>query len=125
MLYSFIATFVTMIALDAFWLTLNLQSHTKLFESVQQAPLKIRLIPSLLIYILMPAAATYFAINPAKTINEASTRGATLGLSMYGLYDLTNYATLKGWTETMVLKDVLWGTTLTGVASAVGFYFRK
>ena len=73
----------------------------------------------------MPAAATYFAINPAKTINEASTRGAALGLSMYGLYDLTNYATLKGWTETMVLKDVLWGTTLTGVASAVGFYFRK
>jgi len=125
MFYPFIATFITMIVLDAFWLTLNYQAHNTLFESVQQAPLNLRLIPALLVYVLMPAAATYFAIEPAKTATEAFKKGAALGLSMYGLYDLTNYATLKGWTGSMVLKDILWGTTLTGVASASGFYFGK
>jgi uncharacterized membrane protein len=44
---------------------------------------------------------------------------------MYGLYDLTNMATLKGWTYTMLVKDTTWGTFLCAAAAASGYYFGK
>lgn len=114
-----------MLIADAFWLTLNNKSHTKLIETTQKAPLNLRLIPALLVYILMPAATTFFAIEPSKTLKEASTRGALLGLSMYGLYDLTNLATLNGWTYEMLVKDTAWGTIICALGAASGYYFSK
>jgi uncharacterized membrane protein len=125
MIKPFIYALITCLALDAVWLTINLDSHTKLFESVQKAPIVVRLAPALLVYILIPAALTYFAIQTSKNLKESITKGALLGLSMYGLYDLTNLATLKGWTYEMLLKDTAWGTFLCAAASGIGFYFGK
>ncbi len=49
--------------------------------------------------------------------------GALYGFVLYGVYDLTNYAIVKGWPLTITLVDVLWGsfacataTLLMGVA---------
>lgn len=125
MLKPFIYALITSLALDAVWLTVNLNAHSKLFESVQKEPLTLRLAPALLVYLLIPAAITYFAIEPSKNLKEAFTKGGLLGLSMYGLYDLTNMATLNGWTYTMLVKDTTWGTFLCAVAAASGFYFGK
>lgn len=120
----FLAATATMLLMDAIWLTANYKYHNKLLESVQHAAVELRLIPTLLVYILIPAAVYYFAIEPGKTQKEATVKGALLGLSMYGLYDLTNLATLKGWTTEMAIKDSTWGTVLCAVGSAVGFYFK-
>ena len=68
-----------------------------------------------MVYVLIPLAVAYFAIMPSKTLSEAATRGAFLGTSMYGLYDLTNLASLKGWTTAMAVTDTLWGTVLCGI----------
>lgn len=125
MLKPFIYALVTSLDLDAVWLTVNMDSHSKLFESVQKEPLTLRLVPALLVYILIPASITYFAIETSKNVKEAFTKGGLLGLSMYGLYDLTNLATLKGWTYTMLVKDTTWGTFLCATAAASGYYFGK
>jgi uncharacterized membrane protein len=125
MLKQVLASTVTILLMDAVWLSTNLKYHTKLFESVQQSPLKIRLTPAILVYILMPLALYYFAIYPSKTLKEAALKGALLGLSMYGLYDLTNLSTLSGWTIEMALKDTLWGTVLCCVAASAGFYYKS
>ena len=125
MLYPFIYATITMLLMDAVWLTLNFKSHSILFESVQKSPIEMRIFPTLLVYILIPAATTYFAIQPSKTLQESVKKGALIGLSMYGLYDLTNLATLKGWTYEMLLKDTTWGTVLCAVGAGSGFYFGK
>ena len=123
MLAAFIYTALTVLLLDAVWLTVNYSAHNKLFQAVQKSPMRIRLIPAALVYFLIPAALTYFAIG--KSVEESAKKGALLGLSMYGLYDLTNYATLKGWTLEMTLKDTLWGTLACALGSASGFYFSR
>ena len=87
--------------------------------------MKVRLIPALLVYVLIPAALTYFAIETSRSLKEATTKGALMGLSMYGLYDLTNLATLNGWTYEMFFKDTLWGTFACAIGSSAGFYFTK
>jgi uncharacterized membrane protein len=108
---------VTALILDAIWLTLKAAYHTKFFEKVQGSELKIRLAPAALIYILIPAAVVFFTYK-SKTLKEAILKGAFLGLAMYGVYDLTNYATLTHWTLEMTLTDIAWGTFLCATVAA-------
>lgn len=125
MLKQVLASSVTILLMDAVWLSTNFKYHKKLFETVQQSPLEIRILPAVLVYLLIPLALYYFAIEPSKTRKEVALKGALLGLSMYGLYDLTNLSTLSGWTIEMALKDTLWGTVLCCIASLAGFYFKS
>lgn len=124
MLRPIAAATASILTMDAFWLTFNYKYHAKLFETVQKSPMTVRLIPAALVYLLIPLALYYFAIQPSKSEKDAVIKGSLLGLSMYGLYDLTNLATLKGWTTEMAIKDTLWGTFACGAGSLVGFYFK-
>jgi uncharacterized membrane protein len=125
MLKSFAAATVTALALDAFWLTFRAAYHVKLMKSVQGSDPVIRVIPALLIYILIPAAVVYFAVNPASSLKEAVLSGLFLGFTIYGVYDLTNLASLKAWTLEMTFTDMAWGTLLCGAAAAAGYYVKK
>jgi uncharacterized membrane protein len=113
----------TVILLDFIWLNLNMNYHKKLFNSVQGSPLNIRVFPALLVYILIPVAVVFFAVNKASSFNDAIKKGALLGLAMYGLYDLTNLSTLSNWTYEMVVRDVLWGTVVCGAAAGVAYKY--
>ena len=70
---------------------------------------------------LLALGTQYFAIDSSSNKYQAFTKGALLGLVIYGVYDFTNMATIKGWTHSFVLQDVLWGTMLCGTIA----YFRK
>ena len=48
--------------------------------------------------------------------------GALIGLVAYGTYDMTNMSTLKGWSLTLSLVDIAWGTVLTAVAATAGYF---
>lgn len=122
---TILATTATALLMDAFWLTFRANYHTKLFKSVQGSDITVRLIPAALIYILIPLAVVYFAVAPSKTLHDALLSGLLLGFAMYGVYDLTNLATFKGWTLEMTLIDMAWGTFLCGSAAAVGFYVKN
>jgi uncharacterized membrane protein len=49
-------------------------------------------------------------------------RGALFGAIAYATYDLTNLATIKGWSATVSVIDIIWGTTLNSVAAAIGYF---
>lgn len=49
-------------------------------------------------------------------------RGALLGLLAYATYDLTNLATIQGWTWQVSAADLVWGSTLNAVVAAVGYF---
>lgn len=48
--------------------------------------------------------------------------GAVFGFVAYGTYDLTNLATLKGFTPTLVAIDMTWGTILTATTAAAAVW---
>jgi uncharacterized membrane protein len=112
------------IVLDATWLTINHSNHMKLFESIQKSPLTVRLVPAILVYILIIVAVYFFAVKEVTSFSNAVLRGTALGFAMYGLYDLTNYATLTNYTLQMTLTDMTWGTVLCSLIAAVGFYLK-
>jgi uncharacterized membrane protein len=47
--------------------------------------------------------------------------GAAFGLVAYATYDLTNLATLKGFSVKIVMIDLVWGMVVTGASSTVGY----
>ena len=118
---KFIVIFLALIAMDAVWLTLRRSYHESLFASIQKAPLSIRIVPAILVYVLVAAAIQYFVftLGHASTVTQAAKIGGLLGGSMYGLYDLTNYATLRGYTLEMAVVDTLWGVVTCGAAAGV------
>jgi uncharacterized membrane protein len=66
-----------------------------------------------------------FAVAPALRDGSALTAlmyGALFGFFAYATYDMTNYATLRNWSLTVSLVDIVWGTCLTGTAAFLGYF---
>jgi uncharacterized membrane protein len=115
---------LALLALDAIWLTSNMTMHRTLFAKIQGTPLTIRWAPAILVYVVILGAVWFFAVRETKTVEEAALRGGLLGLSMYGVYDLTNYATLAKYPLTFAVSDMAWGTFLCASVAAIGVLVR-
>lgn len=111
---------VVMSALDGVWLGWL----AKDFYRDALGPLmtdSVRIVPAALYYLCYPAAIVYLALTPAASLREAVLRSALLGLTAFGVYDLTNLATLKGYSMTMTMVDMAWGTFATAVGGGVTY----
>ncbi len=78
---------------------------------------------AILLYLVYAGGITYFAVLPALESGHLATalmRGALVGLVVYATYDLTNLATLRGWTLGVATVDVLWGICVSAAAAAAG-----
>ena len=49
----------------------------------------------------------------------AAAYGAALGLVIYGVYDFTNFSTLRQWPLLLTFADVAWGTVATAACAAL------
>ncbi len=77
-----------------------------------------------LFYLVYVAGIVHFAVMPAvhgTTWATALVNGALLGLVAYGTYDMTNLATLKNWSVSVSVVDMIWGTALTAFAATCGY----
>jgi uncharacterized membrane protein len=124
MLRPLLVVAVAMLLMDAVWLTFQYNYNANIIKNVQKSVMKMRYVPAALVYLIMPIAVTYLAIVPSKTIQESVQKGALVGLSMYGVYDLTNLATFDNWTTRMAMQDIAWGTFLCSVTAGIGYKFK-
>jgi len=79
---------------------------------------------ALAFYLIYLAGIMVFAALPAFNAGSwkvALGLGAAFGFFAYATYDLTNLATLRGWSASLAMVDIAWGTVLTGVSAAAGF----
>jgi hypothetical protein len=113
---------VFILVADAVWLTATAVGTRQMFAALQGQPLSIRVLPAIVVYVIMIASVWFFAVSPATSVSDAAARGAALGFAMYGLYDLTNHATLARYPLSFALTDMTWGTVLFASASAIAFH---
>lgn len=52
-----------------------------------------------------------------RSLRKAAIHGGLLGLCAYGTYDLTNLATLEGFSVRIAVIDLVWGTSLTTITA--------
>ncbi len=122
MFAAFLVTYILALMVDIPYLFLRKDYHSAFFASVQASPLTVRYIPAAIVYALFAVALVTVAIQPAKTLTAAAIRGAAVGAVLYGFYDATNLATLRGWTWEMAILDTLWGATAGALAATGSFY---
>ncbi|MEO6280691.1 DUF2177 family protein [Roseateles sp.] len=117
----YLAALIVMGVLDALWLGLVAKDFYREQIGAQMAE-QIRWAPALVFYLAYPAALVALALFPAgQPVATQVARAALVGLVAYGVYDLTNAATLRQWPLKLALADTAWGTfasTAAGAAAA-------
>ena len=122
-LVTYVVTMVVLLAMDSVWLSTmaNLLYRPILGDILLP---KFSPVPALVFYLLYIIGIMIFAITPAMRDGQWTTAllyGALFGFFSYGVYDFTNFATLRNWNLTITLADLCWGTVLTGVSAALGY----
>lgn len=126
-LWSYAATAVVMLALDAVWLGLM---ASRLYRPQLGSLVRDNFDPlaAILFYLLFVAGLVFFVSVPAwdsPRWTDPLWRGALFGLVAYATYDLTNQATLRGWSWLVTGADLAWGMTLCGLSAALGLSLAR
>ena len=124
---SYLLTTVVFFAIDMVWLGLVAKNIYQkylgalLSETVNWAA-------AIIFYLIFIVGIFIFVINPAiekQSVIRAIVLGTIFGFIAYATYDLTNYATLKGFPLNIVFIDLAWGAVLTALVSTAGYYIVK
>jgi uncharacterized membrane protein len=82
----------------------------------------IRWLPAAVFYLGYPAGLVALALTPIPAgLGDAILRSALLGLVVYGVYDMTNMATLKQWSWQLAAVDMAWGTVVAACAGGAAW----
>lgn len=119
----YVATLVAYLLIDAVWLTLT---STAIYRATLGDILipGFRAGPAFAVYLLQVLGLSVFVFPRAASgggSGAALGYGAAFGIFTYGLYDLTNLATLKHWTIGLSITDIIWGGIVSALASLLGW----
>jgi uncharacterized membrane protein len=109
---------VALLVLDGIYIYLTHKIFADQIVNVQRVVITLKPIGALVCYVLLIAGLNYFIIQRNRSIPEAF----FLGLVVYGVYDSTNYATLKKWEANVAIMDTLWGGSLFALTTAITYY---
>ena len=113
---------VVFMVLDGIWLGVVMKS----FYRDQLAPI-VRLAnggiapnwpAAFVVYALLGIGIAVFVLPRASSASLAAAYGALFGLVVYGVYDFTNYSTLRQWPFVLALADVAWGAVASAACAA-------
>ena len=113
--------------IDIIWLSFSVKSfyrpnigHLLLDTPVMWA--------AILFYLIYVIGLAVVIIEPSLGYENTSKflfKAFMFGLVAYGTYNLTNMATIKGWSTNVVFVDMIWGGSLTTFSSYFGILMAK
>ena len=126
-LISYMLTLIAFLILDLMWLGFIANGIYEKFLGYLMAE-EVNWGAAIVFYSLFVASLFVFVIRPSIKKNSPTSAlalGGFFGLVTYATFELTNYATLKGWPIQMVVIDMLWGTILGAIVCIVGYFITK
>jgi len=121
-------TAVVFFVIDLFWLGVAAKG---LYERYVGGLLRAQVnwAAALLFYAIYIGGIQLFVVMPVLQDNSeilrAAIMGGLLGLFAYSTFDLTALALLKGWSVTITIVDMIWGTVLTGSTAALSVWVAR
>ena len=89
----------------------------KMINNIQKTKIQLNYFGVLACYIFIVFGLYYFIIFKNKSLLDAF----LLGVFSYGIYETTNYSTIKNWDFRFVLIDTLWG----GILFSLSIYLYR
>jgi uncharacterized membrane protein len=108
---------VTLLVLDGIYLFLTQKLFSDQIINIQRVVMQFKPIGAIVCYLLLIAGLNYFIIQRNRSVTEAF----LLGLVIYGVYDSTNYATLKKWTAELAILDTIWGGSVFALTTYITY----
>ena len=125
--WAYIGALLAFLVLDGLWLGVLMSStYKELLGTLMLAQPKWG--PAIVFYLLYVLGVVFFVVLPALargSARRAALSGALFGLVAYGTYDMTNWATLQGWSAQLALMDMAWGGLLTCLAALSGYWTAR
>lgn len=123
LVFTYLSIAVTFVGIDMIWLRVMSE---KLYKPVLGDLLlpQPNLVAAGCFYLFYPIGLLVFAVLPAQAEGgplRAFASGLMLGCFTYATYDLTNQATLRNWSTTLTISDIVWGSLLAGVSAWLGY----
>ncbi len=117
---GWIAALVALAVLDAAWLGVIARDfyRDKLGSLLVDPP---RWSAAIAFYVLHTVGIVVFPLALSGSWLASLLYGALFGLVVYGVYDMTNLATLRGWPASLAFVDLAWGTAVTAIACLSAF----
>jgi uncharacterized membrane protein len=120
LIVAFAVTAVVFLVLDAIWLgVISRNIYQREIGALLLA--KPNFGAAAIFYVIYIIGMVYFCAVPGiaeNSVMRGLISGALFGVVAYATYDLTNLATLKGWSTTLVFIDIAWGAFASAVATA-------
>lgn len=119
----YLIAFIVFFVIDLLWLGLVAK---KLYQKEMGMLLKanVNWVAAMIFYLLFILGLVVFVIKPsvdAESLTKVMLLGAFFGLVTYATYDLTNLATLEGFSLKITLIDLTWGTSLGFLTSTLTY----
>jgi uncharacterized membrane protein len=106
---------IVLVILDGVYLNLIKGYFNRQIKMIQGSDMKVNFIAAALTYVFLVFSLNYFIIKNNKSPKDA----ALLGLCIYAVYELTNYALFKNWSFLTVIIDTTWGTFLYWLTTVI------
>ena len=114
-----------LLALDLIWLKGYMgNEYRKMIRKIQGSDMQVNTVYAIMSYALMIIGLNVFVIpniNRDNLMMDSLKYGFLFGIVLYGVYDFTIGAVLKGWNFKLALIDVLWGGIVYFLASYLTF----
>ena len=114
-----------LLALDLIWLKGYMgNEYRKMIRKIQGSDMQVNTVYAIMSYALMIIRLNVFVIpniNKDNLMMDSLKYGFLFGIVLYGVYDFTIGAVLKGWNFKLALIDVLWGGIVYFLASYLTF----
>ncbi|MDD4184777.1 MAG: DUF2177 family protein [Candidatus Izemoplasmatales bacterium] len=118
----YLIAFGIFLAIDMLWLGLIAKNLYQKYIGSLLGP--VNWVAAIVFYLLFIVGLVFFVINPAvekQSLAYVIGAGLFFGFITYATYDLTNLATLKGWSWQITLIDLAWGSFLGGSVSTLTY----
>ena len=105
MIKNIILLAIIFVLVDAGFIFLIKDTYEVMIKKIQGSVLKMKLIPTILCYIILISSLYYFIIYKKASFIDAF----LLGFFIYGVYSMTNSAIFKDWDYSVSFIDSTWG----------------
>ena len=113
--------------IDVIWLSFSVKSFYRpnIGHLLLETPIMWAAILFYLIYVIGLAVVIIEPSLDYQNTQKFLIKAFMFGLVAYGTYNLTNMATIKGWSPNVVFVDMIWGGFLTTFSSYFGILLAK
>lgn len=117
--FTILICFLIMLILDLVWINTMMPMYSSMFNGVQDDVMTVKFGGAFVAYCLM-FVSLWLVVFPSiardtTTHNPfmlAVKHAGLVGLIIYGIYNATNYATLKRYSSSVSFIDTIWGITV-------------